>query len=85
MLYGAGLVALFFAGPNIASWIFGWVILAPAISATQTVWVTGVCGYFYASRGLAIAIAVSGSGVAAAAPRTSQRCLRSTMVGAAHT
>jgi len=67
VLYGAGFVALSFAGPNIASWIFGWVILALALSAIQTVWVTGVCGHFNASRGLAIAIAVSGSGVAAIA------------------
>ena len=64
IIYGLGLLVLSYA-KGMAPWIFGWGVLAVALSAVQTVWVTGVAGHFEKSRGLAIALTVSGSGVAA--------------------
>jgi MFS family permease len=66
LLFGLGLTCLSFAGPEYGYWIFGWVLLAIAYSAMNPSWATGVSGHFSLARGLALAVALSGAGIASA-------------------
>ncbi len=46
------------------NWWASWALIGIAISAMPVVWLTAVSGRFNASRGLAIAVALSGTGLA---------------------
>ena len=50
-------------GDNLMGWWGRWVLVGIAISAMPTVWVAPVAARFNASRGLAVAVALSGSGI----------------------
>jgi len=66
-LYCVTLAGLSLAGPSILSWWALWVLLAlGAIIIMPVVWLAALNGFFHASRGLAMAVSLSGTGVAAA-------------------
>lgn len=44
-------------------WWLRWVIVGIGLSAMPTVWITAVTGRFSAARGLAVSVALSGSGI----------------------
>lgn len=50
-------------GDSLWGWWARWVLVGIAISAMPTVWIAAVAGSFNASRGLAISVALSGSGI----------------------
>lgn len=67
LLYCAMLASLSLATPNILSWWGLWSALAiGALTIMPAVWVAILNGYFFKSRGLAMAIALSGTGMGAA-------------------
>jgi MFS family permease len=54
-------------GENLWGWWARWLLVGVGISAMPTVWVTAVAARFRASRGLAVAIALAGSGIGTSA------------------
>ncbi|MDE8653805.1 MFS transporter [Novosphingobium album (ex Liu et al. 2023)] len=65
--YCAMLATLSLANANILSWIGLWVLVAlGAMTILPVVWIAVLNGYFFQSRGLAMAIALSGTGMGAA-------------------
>jgi predicted MFS family arabinose efflux permease len=65
LLYATGLLALGFCTPNILTWYFGWSILGIAMSGVSAlVWSTMITQVFAESRGRALSVALSGSGIA---------------------
>lgn len=54
-------------GDNLWGWWARWLLVGIGISAMPTVWVTAVAARFRASRGLAVAIALAGSGIGTSA------------------
>jgi len=50
-------------GEDLWGWWGRWLLVGIAISAMPTVWITSVAASFTASRGLAVAVALSGSGI----------------------
>jgi len=51
------------ADDSLIGWHARWLVVGIGISAAPTVWVTAVAARFDASRGLAVAVALSGSGI----------------------
>lgn len=67
LFYCASLAGLSLANSSILSWWSLWMILAlGALTIMPMVWLTILNGYFFKSRGLALAIALSGTGLGAA-------------------
>lgn len=66
-LYAAALALIAAAGPSIYSWLALYALLALAlIFIFPTVWTAAVAERFWNNRGLALAITLSGTGIAAA-------------------
>jgi len=66
-IYCATLAMLSLAGPSILSWWVLWFVLAlGSMLILPVVWIAILNPYFHKSRGLAMAVALSGTGVAAA-------------------
>lgn len=66
-LYSAALASLSLAGGNVLSWWALWIFLALAgVMIMPVVWLAVINGYFFASRGLAMAVALAGTGMGAA-------------------
>jgi predicted MFS family arabinose efflux permease len=64
-LYCIGLFAVGFTGPKIWTWYAAWTLVALANPAVNnTVWTTAVARLYRRNRGLALATALSGVGVA---------------------
>jgi predicted MFS family arabinose efflux permease len=51
------------ADGNLWAWWARWLLVGVGISAMPTVWITAVAARFDVSRGLAVAVALSGSGI----------------------
>jgi predicted MFS family arabinose efflux permease len=67
---------LSFAGPSIVSWWTLWVVFgAAALFLKPTIWSTAVSSHFTVSRGLALAVMLSGTGLAQACLPTITRVL----------
>jgi MFS family permease len=67
LFYCASLSALSLANSSILSWWGLWLVLAlGALTIMPMVWISILNGYFFKSRGLALAIALSGTGLGAA-------------------
>jgi MFS family permease len=65
--YCPALACLSLATSDILSWWGLWLVLAlGALTIMPMVWISILNGYFFASRGLALAIALSGTGLGAA-------------------
>lgn len=65
--YCAALALLSAAGADAASWWLLWLLLALAnMTILPVVWLAAINGYFDRSRGLAMAVCLSGTGAAAA-------------------
>ncbi len=63
--FGAAISALSLAGPEPWSWWLVWVFIGLAVLLIKsTVWVTAISSRFEAARGLALAIALSGTAIA---------------------
>ena len=60
----AAIAALALVGESLWQWWALWALVGLASAAMPTVWLTPVAGRFTASRGLAVAIVLSGSGLA---------------------
>ncbi len=68
--------ALSLAGPSIYSWWALWIVFgAAAIFQKPTIWSTAVSSHFSTSRGLALAVMLSGTGLAQACLPTITRLL----------
>ena len=66
-VYCPGLACLSLATSDILSWWGLWLLLAcGALTIMPMVWISILNGYFFKSRGLALAIALSGTGMGAA-------------------
>lgn len=64
-LYSAAMLALPFAGPSIWTWWLGWLFVASgSILIKPTVWSAAVVSRFERHRGIALAFALCGSGIA---------------------
>ncbi|MEZ5744414.1 MAG: MFS transporter [Sphingomonadaceae bacterium] len=50
-------------GDNLWGWWLRWMLVGVGVSAMPTVWITAVAGQFDKARGLAVAVALSGSGI----------------------
>ncbi|MDG2004549.1 MAG: MFS transporter [Novosphingobium sp.] len=67
LFYCASLAGLSLANSNILSWWGLWFIVAlGALTIMPMVWLSVLNGYFFKSRGLVLAIALSGTGLGAA-------------------
>lgn len=67
LFYATMLAGLSLAGSSIWSWWALWLFVAlGAVSILPVVWISVINGYFFASRGLAMAVALSGTGLGAA-------------------
>lgn len=66
--YCASFALVATTGPSILNWWLLWTLLGFGFSCiTTTVWAPAIAGSFHASRGLAIAVMLSGNGIAIAA------------------
>lgn len=67
LFFSAALAMLAAATPDIGSWWLLWAVLGMAnMFVLPTVWTTAINGYFDRNRGIALALALCGTGVAAA-------------------
>lgn len=67
LFYCSMLACLSLAGPGILSWWGLWMLVAlGSMTILPVVWLSAINGYFLLSRGLAMAIALSGTGMGAA-------------------
>jgi MFS family permease len=67
LFYGAMLSCLSLATSNVYSWWGLWILVAiGSMTILPVVWLSAINGYFFLSRGLAMAIALSGTGMGAA-------------------
>ena len=64
MLMCGGIALMSSVGSSLWQWWGLWALVGMAASAMPTVWITPVAGLFTAGRGLAIAVTLSGSGIA---------------------
>lgn len=64
VLMGASLAMLSTASDNLWLWWLNWAFVGLALAAMPTVWLAPVSARFAASRGLAVAVVLSGSGLA---------------------
>ncbi len=66
-LYACALASLSLANSSILSWWALWALVAlTSLTILPVVWIAVINGYFFKSRGLAMAIALSGTGMGAA-------------------
>ncbi|MBR0967356.1 MFS transporter [Tardiphaga sp. 538_B7_N1_4] len=66
LIFAMGLVALGSCTSNVWSWYLGWVIVGMGLGgASPLVWTTPVTRFFVRQRGLALSVALSGTGIAA--------------------
>lgn len=64
ILFCLALASIALAGPNIATWLVAWAFVAlTAVGVKTTVWTAAVVSRFDAARGMAIAVAISGTGL----------------------
>ncbi len=67
MLYHAAFALLATTGPSILNWWLLWLLVGIGFSCTTTtIWAPAVAGRFHASRGLAIAVMLCGTGLSMA-------------------
>lgn len=67
LFYCSALAILSTTGADVASWWLRWALLAIAsMTVLPVVWLAVVNGYFVKSRGLAMAVCLSGTGIGAA-------------------
>lgn len=65
LLFAAGLIVLGTTGADVRGWYLGWSLLGFAQGGISAlIWTTAIARAFDARRGLALAIALSGSGIA---------------------